>query len=70
MLDVFGNKTTDQTEIYSEYISRRLLRLDLAGGTIYGNVVKEDMKLVGGREEDAEERIRLWLWSPPLGGTA
>lgn len=57
MVDVFGNKTTDQTEIYSEYFSRRLLRLDLAGGTTYGNVVKEDMKLVGGSEEVADGSV-------------
>lgn len=57
MLDVFGNKTTDQTEIYSEYISRRLLRLDLAGGTTYGNVVKEDMKLIGVSEEVADGSV-------------
>lgn len=49
----FGNKTTDQTETYGEYISRRLLRLDLAGGTTYGNVVKEDMNLVGASEKVA-----------------
>ena len=48
-----------------EYISRRMLRLELPGRRSRGrpkrrfmDVVREDMKLVGVREEDAEDRVR------------
>ena len=48
-----------------KYISRRMIRLELPGRKPRGipkrrfmDVVKEDMKLVGMREEDAEDRVR------------
>ncbi|KAK2875054.1 hypothetical protein Q8A73_024333, partial [Channa argus] len=48
-----------------EYIGRRMLRLELPGRRSRGrpkrrfmDVVREDMKLVGVREEDAEDRVR------------
>ncbi|KAF7651214.1 hypothetical protein LDENG_00113870 [Lucifuga dentata] len=49
----------------SEHIGRRMLRLELPGRRPRGrpkrrfmDVVKEDMKLVGVREEEAEDRVR------------
>ena len=52
----------------SEYISGRMMRLELPGRRSRGrpkrrfmDVVKEDMKLVGVREEDADDRVR-WRW--------
>ena len=49
----------------SEYISGRMRRLELPGRRSSGkpkrgimDVVKEDMKLFGVREEDAENRVR------------
>ncbi|KAF7658937.1 hypothetical protein LDENG_00005840 [Lucifuga dentata] len=49
----------------SEHIGRRMLRLELPGRRPRGrpkrrfmDVVKEDMKLVGMREEEAEDRVR------------
>ena len=51
----------------SEYISRRMMRLELPGRRSRGrpkrrfmDAVKEDMKLVGAREVDPEDRVR---WS-------
>ncbi|KAF3699483.1 hypothetical protein EXN66_Car015170 [Channa argus] len=48
-----------------EYIGRRMLRLELPGRRSRGrpkrrfmDVVREDMKLVGVSEEDAEDRVR------------
>ena len=50
---------------YSEYIGSRMLRLELPGRRPRGrpkkrfmDVVKEDMKVVGVRKEDAEDRVR------------
>ncbi|KAF7654546.1 hypothetical protein LDENG_00068520 [Lucifuga dentata] len=47
------------------HIGRRMLRLELPGRRPRGrpkrrfmDVVKEDMKLVGVREEEAEDRVR------------
>ena len=49
----------------SEYICRRMMRLELPGRTPRGrpkmrlmDVGKEDRKLVGVREEDGENRVR------------
>ena len=49
----------------SEYIGRRMLRMELPGRRSRGrpkrtfmDVVKEDMKLAGVREEEAEDRVR------------
>ena len=49
----------------SEYISRKMMRLELPGRRPRGrpkrrfmDVVKEDMKLVGVRDEDEEDRVR------------
>ena len=49
----------------SQYIDRRMMRLERPGRRSRGrpkrrfmDVVKEDMKLVGVREEDAEDRVR------------
>ncbi|KAF7669317.1 hypothetical protein LDENG_00206530, partial [Lucifuga dentata] len=49
----------------SEHIGRRMPRLELPGRRPRGrpkrkfmDVVKEDMKLVGVREEEAEDRVR------------
>ena len=51
-----------------EYIGRRMMRLELPGRKSRGrpkrnfmDVLKEDMKLVGMREEDAEDRVK-WRW--------
>ncbi|KAF3701774.1 hypothetical protein EXN66_Car017462 [Channa argus] len=48
-----------------EYIGRRMVRLELPGSRsrertkrTFTDVVREDMKLVGVREEDAEDRVR------------
>ena len=50
-----------QVQRRNEYIARRVMRLELPGRRSRGrlkrrfvDVVKEDMKLVGVREEDAE----------------
>ena len=73
MLDVLERKSErtdwDGLDMYrgggSKYISRRMIRLELPARRSRGrpkrrfmNVVKEDMKLVGVREEDAEDRVR------------
>ena len=49
----------------SEYIGRRMLRLELPGRRPRGrpkrrfmDVVKEDMKVVGVKEKEAEDRVR------------
>lgn len=49
----------------SEYIDRRRLRMELAGGTPRGrarqrfiDVVKDDMKLAGAKAENAEDWVR------------
>ena len=51
--------------IDSEYICRRMLRLDLPGRRPrerprgrFTDQVKQDMKLVGAKEEHAEDRVR------------
>ena len=60
-------KVRDVQRRDSECIGRRMMRLELSGSRPRGrpkrrfmNVVKEDMKLVGVREEDVEDRVR-WL---------
>ena len=65
----------------SEYIGRRMLRLELPGRRPRGrpkrrfmDVVKEDMKVVGVKEKEAEDRVR-WrqmircAWRPLKGTT-
>ncbi|KAF3697472.1 hypothetical protein EXN66_Car013152 [Channa argus] len=69
----FGDKVREDTLRWfghvqrrnCEYICRRMLRLELPGRRSRGrakrrfmDVVREDMKLVGVREEDAEDRVR------------
>ena len=60
--------------IYSEYIGRRMMGLELPDRRTRGrlkrrfmDVVKENMKVVGVREEDAEDRVRWRQMTPPCG---
>ena len=74
MLDVLERKSKTRLRWFghvqrgSKFIGRRMMRLELPDRRPRGRpkrgfmvVVKEDMKLVGTREEDAEDRVR-WRW--------
>ena len=72
MVRRFGGKVRDRLRWFGhvqrrerEYIGRRMLSLELPARRPRGrprrrfmDVVKEDMKVVGAREQDAEDRVR------------
>ena len=78
----FGEKVRETRLIWfghvqrrnGEYICRRMMRMELPGmrnrrrpKRRFMDAVKEDMKFIGVREEDAENRVRYFLFYPIRG---